>query len=179
MPPKVSICIPAYQQPDKLQVLFQSIEEQTFQDFEVIVSDDSQDDAIEKLCMQTHAFEVIYRRNPQALGSPENWNSVISMAKGEWIKLIHHDDFFSRPDALELFVTASTNEPETDYFFCSTNLYDSNTGENCVYEVNKIHLNNISKHNAILFHKNLIGAPSWLFQTGNKFYIRQIANLAG
>lgn len=169
MPPKISICIPAYQQADKLQILFQSIEIQDFRDFEVIVTDDSPDDAVEKLCLQPLSFKVIYHRNPQALGSPENWNSAIAMATGEWIKLIHHDDFFSRPDALTLFVAASIAEPEIDYFFCTTNIYDSNTGENYVYEVNKSHLDNIAKHNAFLFHKNLIGAPS----TG--FFKRDIA----
>ena len=83
MPPKISICIPAYQQADKLQILFQSIEIQSCRDFEVIVTDDSPDDAVEKLCLQPHVFKVIYRRNLQALGSPENWNSAISMATGE------------------------------------------------------------------------------------------------
>ncbi|MCX7010103.1 MAG: glycosyltransferase, partial [Kiritimatiellaeota bacterium] len=45
MTPKVSICIPAYQQPQGLARALQSLLEQDFRDYEVIVTDDSADAA--------------------------------------------------------------------------------------------------------------------------------------
>lgn len=47
--PFVSICIPCYNNPEDVQRLLNSIADQTFRNFEVILSDDSADDAIEKL----------------------------------------------------------------------------------------------------------------------------------
>lgn len=160
MNPKISICIPAYKQADKLQVLFQSIQQQTFRDFEVIVTDDSPTDEVEKLCQQQSAFDLKYYKNSVAKGSPDNWNTAISYANGDWIKLIHHDDYFNLPDALQCFINTALKFPEVNYFYCGTNILDSNNGEQFPYIVNPDHLNKIAVYPAFLFHKNLIGAPS-------------------
>jgi glycosyltransferase involved in cell wall biosynthesis len=160
MNPKISICIPAYKQADKLQVLFQSIQQQTFRDFEVIVTDDSPTDEVEKLCQQQSAFDLKYYKNSVVKGSPENWNIAISLAKGEWIKLIHHDDYFFSNSALQEFVNACEGNPLIDYFFCATNILDSKTNAQFPYVVNLDHVNRIAEHPAFLFHRNLIGAPS-------------------
>ena len=85
MNPKVSICIPTYQQTDKLLTLFRTIEQQSFRDFEVIVSDDSIDNEVEDLCKSDFNFNIQYHRNTPSKGSPENWNASISLAHGEWI----------------------------------------------------------------------------------------------
>jgi glycosyltransferase involved in cell wall biosynthesis len=160
MNPKVSICIPTYQQADKLLILFRSIEEQSFRDFEVIVTDDSPTDAVEKLCIQQYAFDLKYYKNSVAKGSPENWNAAISRAKGEWIKLIHHDDYFYNSESLKTFVQEAEKFPQTDYFFCRTSILDTHSGNQYSYSVNTKLLNRISEFSAYHFHKNLIGAPS-------------------
>ncbi len=160
MNPKISICIPAYKQADKLQVLFHSIQQQTFRDFEVIVTDDSPSDEVERLCHQQNAFDLKYYRNSVVKGSPDNWNAAISFAQGDWIKLIHHDDYFNSPDALQCFIDEAEKSPQIDYFYCCTNILDSNNGGQFPYVVNPDHLDKISAYPAYLFHKNLIGAPS-------------------
>jgi glycosyltransferase involved in cell wall biosynthesis len=160
MNPKVSICIPTYQQADKLLILFRSIEQQSFRDFEVIVTDDSHDNEVEDLCKSEFNFSIQYHRNNPSKGSPENWNSAISKAKGEWIKLIHHDDYFYNEESLAKFVDEAEKFPETDYFFCRTSILDTHSGDQYSYSVNTKLLNRISEFSAYLFHKNLIGAPS-------------------
>ena len=160
MNPKVSICIPTYQQADKLLVLFRSIEEQSFRDFEVIVTDDSTDNLVEDLCKSEFNFSIQYHRNSPSKGSPENWNAAISLAKGEWIKLIHHDDFFFNAESLAKFVEESAKFPDTDYFFCGTSILNTHSGIQYPYYVDSKIVNRISDFSAYLFHKNLIGAPS-------------------
>jgi glycosyltransferase involved in cell wall biosynthesis len=160
MNPKVSICIPTYQQADKLLILFRSIEDQSFRDFEVIVTDDSHDNEVADLCKSEFNFSIHYHRNSPAKGSPENWNAAISKAKGEWIKLIHHDDYFYNAESLKTFVEEAEKFPQTDYFFCRTSILDTHSGNQYTYSVNTNLLNRISEFSAYLFHKNLIGAPS-------------------
>lgn len=46
---KVSICIPAYKQPEFLKRCLDSVFEQSYTDYEVIITDDSPDNEIEKL----------------------------------------------------------------------------------------------------------------------------------
>lgn len=102
--PLISICIPAYRRVDYLRRLLDSIVQQDFKSFEVVVTDDSPDDSVNSLC-QSYAtlLPLFYYRNPQALGTPENWNEGIRKARGSWIKLMHDDDFFLYPGALGVF----------------------------------------------------------------------------
>ncbi|MDQ3100985.1 MAG: glycosyltransferase, partial [Bacteroidota bacterium] len=94
--PKVSICIPTYRQTAHLRKTLASIAEQTFKDVEVIITDDSPDDAVEQLVAEFAAAlpRLQYARNSAPLGPPANWDHAISMARGEYIKIMHHDDRF-------------------------------------------------------------------------------------
>jgi glycosyltransferase involved in cell wall biosynthesis len=81
-----------------------SIAQQQFRDFEVVVSDDSPDDSVERLLAHYNTkFPILYFHNKLAKGTPANWNFGISKATGEWIKLIHDDDWFASPDSLGIF----------------------------------------------------------------------------
>ena len=61
---KVSICIPAYKRTVFLRRLLQSIEMQTFKDFEVIVSDDSDDDSVFQLVNEfSKNINILYFKN--------------------------------------------------------------------------------------------------------------------
>src|SRR5215469_11343388 len=98
--PKVSICIPAFQQPTCLRRALDSVFFQTFKDYEVIISDDSTDNSVENVVREYNRERagVKYHKNAVTKGSPENWNAAIELATGEYIKILHHDDCFSGKD---------------------------------------------------------------------------------
>ncbi len=113
--PFISICIPAYKRTQYLQRLLRSIAEQTFNNFEVIVSDDSNDDSVKKLIAQfENQFSLKYWQNQTSLGTPANWNAAIQKAAGEWIKLMHDDDWFATPSALQQFADATKQGNQFD-----------------------------------------------------------------
>src|SRR5688500_14571649 len=112
----ISICIPAYKNTLFLKRLLDSIAEQTYQDYEVIITDDSPDDIVEKFVQGYQKIpSIFYYRNPYSLGTPENWNEAIRKSTGTWIKLMHNDDWFSGPDSLALFYAAI--QPGKDFIF--------------------------------------------------------------
>jgi glycosyltransferase involved in cell wall biosynthesis len=100
---KISICIPAYKRPENLQRLLISIAAQTFKDYEIIITDDSPDDSVKKMVDQFSELPISYFKNENSLGTPANWNRAISLAKGEWIKLMHDDDWFQNENSLQQF----------------------------------------------------------------------------
>ena len=103
--PKVSICIPAYNRPDTLRRCLKSIAGQSFRDFEVIITDDSLTDNVEKAVNEFRDMLAIrYYKNNVRLGSPKNWNSAVRRANGKYIKIIHHDDWFSTENSLSIYV---------------------------------------------------------------------------
>lgn len=128
--PLISICIPAYKHIDYLERLLNSISTQTFQDFEVVITDDSPDDGIEILLKKISPnFKIYYYKNKIALGTPENWNEAIRKANGDWIKIMHNDDWFATDDALQAFYAAIQQNPATDFFFSAFQNVDVDSGK--------------------------------------------------
>ena len=104
---RFSIVIPTWEQHGKgiffLNQLLTSIKEQTFTDFEVIISDHSENDEIENLSRTFPSLSIVYIRNFSNRGnSPANLNAGLSYAKGEIIKVMFQDDFFIDKHALSI-----------------------------------------------------------------------------
>ena len=104
--PEISICIPTYEfkgQGVKYLVdIFDGLRKQTFQDFEVVISDHSKDDVIQDFCKESSKeFDIIYMKNPNDRGfQASNINCVMENAEGRIIKLIMQDDLFVHDEAL-------------------------------------------------------------------------------
>jgi glycosyltransferase involved in cell wall biosynthesis len=118
MQPFISICIPAYKNTAYLEVLLRSIASQEFKDHEVIITDDSPGNEVEELCRTYSArFPLQYKKNFPAKGSPANWNEAIRIAKGEWIKIMHDDDWFADEKSLGSFAEAAKSNPDKGFIF--------------------------------------------------------------
>lgn len=159
MQPLISICIPAYKNEALFKRLLDSIHIQLFTNFEVIVTDDSPNERIEILCKEfKQKFEISYFRNETSLGSPANWNYAISKAEGEWIKIMHADDWFTSKDSLSMFVKAIKSGVSFIFSaYSNVNIGDNSSKRNRL-SVWELTLLKNSPFN--LFKKNFIGHPS-------------------
>ena len=118
--PFFSICIPVYKNTSHLRRLLDSIFLQTFTDYEVIVTDDTPDDSIQDMLHKNFPDKHIhYFHNQLSLGTPENWNAAIRRAKGQWIKLMHNDDWFADEYSLQHFYDAVQANPGINFFFAA------------------------------------------------------------
>jgi glycosyltransferase involved in cell wall biosynthesis len=108
--PHVSICIPAYKRPGSVKRLLDSISIQSFTDYEIIVTDDSPDDSVKEIISLFASLNISYYKNQPALGTPANWNYGMAMAKAEWIKIMHDDDWFVDQNSLQAFVDNATKD---------------------------------------------------------------------
>jgi len=106
MSPTISIAIPTYEMKGAgSQYLFQLLENvrnQKFKDFEVCISDHSENDDILDVCGEfANYFTVKYFKNEEKRGNgPANTNSVVEMCEGKITKLIFQDDLIVDPYAL-------------------------------------------------------------------------------
>lgn len=158
---KVSICIPTYCQIEYLRETLCSVLSQDFQDFEVIVTDDSPDDSVcDLLSKFDFGGRLRYFRNSPALGSPENWNAALRLAQGDYVKILHHDDHFIRPDALRQFVKMLDDDPSADFGFCATQVNHVDIGVQRIHCASDRQLADLADDPASLFLGNCIGAPS-------------------
>jgi glycosyltransferase involved in cell wall biosynthesis len=159
--PKVSICIPAYNQTIYLKILLESISLQTFTDYEIIISDDSTTPDVKELIDTFHfPGKLKYFKNQPALGSPANWNAAIGKATGEYIKIMHHDDAFAGKISLEEMINCMESNGY-DYVFSDSSVGNvKDPGQNRVHQIRGF--NKLASKPYLLFFGNSIGGPSAL-----------------
>ena len=155
----ISICIPAYKNAVLFERLLHSIKIQTYTNFDVIVTDDSSDDGLAEICKRYQSFfKLNYVKNPKPLGSPANWNACIALATGNWIKIMHHDDWFTGNTALAAFADAASNS--TAKFIFSGFHWHNGTSILRTHNLSKQNQRQLSRMPLLLFKENVVGNPS-------------------
>jgi glycosyltransferase involved in cell wall biosynthesis len=103
----MTVCIPTHEMHGLgarfLEQSFEVLGNQTFKDFEVIISDHSIDDSILDVCSAyKDILNINYLRNSEKRGSiSANSNNAIRHARGKIIKILYMDDFLFHKDALQ------------------------------------------------------------------------------
>ena len=171
MPPHVSICIPAYEEASLLARALGSVFEQSFGDFEVIVTDDSASSAVKVAIAPWRSDpRMKYVRNGKRLGSPENWNRAIELAQGRLIKVLHHDDWFSGKDSLGQYVELIERQPTATFAFSASSAREAGGRELFQHIPNEQQIEALKKDPRCLFTANFVGAPSaTIFRRGEGF----------
>jgi glycosyltransferase involved in cell wall biosynthesis len=122
--PIISVIIPAYNSELTIKETIESVQKQTFTNFEIIVIDDgSQDGTIElvkNLVKLEPRLKIFCYENA---GVAVARNRGIQLAQGEFISLLDADDLWT-PDKLELQLKALKNNPEAGVAYSWTNPVD-------------------------------------------------------
>jgi glycosyltransferase involved in cell wall biosynthesis len=110
--PRVTIGLPVYNGEDFLAEAIDSILTQTYEDLELVISDNASTDATEDLCRSYAAGEprIRYERQPDNRGAAWNHNRVFERARGEYFKWAAHDDFV-KPTYLERCLEVLDGDP--------------------------------------------------------------------
>ena len=154
--PKISVAIPAYVKDETdlsyLKESFDRIVKQSFDDYEVVVADNSSNDLVENLCNEYQdKFSLIYKKNLEHVGMSANSNVAMDLCNGEYIKILHYDDLFFSSDALKIIVDALDN----------TNKYWLVNGFNHTYNSIDFFDSRVPEYpDHLLVGNNLIGCPT-------------------
>ena len=94
----LSACLLSYNSSHTLIEAIDSILNQEFRDFELIISDDcSTDDSWDIIKTYAHKYKnIIPLRMSQNLGMAKNANFALCDAKGKYFTILHHDDVFRK-----------------------------------------------------------------------------------
>lgn len=154
-----------------LENTLESISMQSYLDYEVVITDDSADNSVEELVKSREwFFNLRYIRNEIRLGSPANWNKAINYASGEYIKILHHDEWFPHNDCLKKFVDMLETKPTANFAFSSTIICGQDKVTKRIHSPGEKSVNRFREDINRLFPHNLIGSP------GATIY-RKIVNL--
>ena len=94
--PLVSICIPTYKRYDQLKVCIENALGQDYDNIEVLVSDDTQDEPVPEWLqsLSNQESKLRYIKQPTTLGLVLNNTFVRKKAKGKYLCIMHNDDEF-------------------------------------------------------------------------------------
>lgn len=95
--PLVSIGLPVYNAENYLDQALESILNQSYEHFELIISDNGSVDQTQAICERYSAIDprIRYYRNSENLGAAWNFNRVWELASGKFFKWHAHDDLLA------------------------------------------------------------------------------------
>ena len=125
--PLVSICIPVYNDEVNIKYAIESIINQTYQNWELIITDDCSKDGTLQVIKSYTDPRIIVIENEKNIGLSGNWNAVVKHAKGEYVKLLPSDDLIA-PDCIEkqLEIFLSGKFPSVALVTCNRKIIDDN-----------------------------------------------------
>lgn len=157
--PLISICIPAYKKPQYVVRCLESVLKQDHRPVEIIISDDSPDEDIKQAIQPyTGQLDIKYFHNQPPLGSPKNWNAALNKATGDYLVLLHQDDWFHDPKALSTFLEAF-EKYKVDFVFSQNTAIDEE-GKNVILQAIPALLTTMHKKPDHLLLAQVIGPPS-------------------
>ena len=99
--PEISVLIPIYNTEEKhLRECIESILNQTFKDFELIILNDGSSNNVEDVIKTYNDKRILYYKNEKTEGITKSRNKLLSLANGKYIAIQDHDDI-SFPERFE------------------------------------------------------------------------------
>lgn len=120
--PKISIIMITRNRASFLPQAIKSAQNQSFTDWEMIVSDDDSNDATEGILapIMTQDSRIKYNKNTPALGISGNRNKALSLTSGKYIAVLDSDDFWLDNNKLQKQFDFLETNP--DYVLIGSNI---------------------------------------------------------
>jgi glycosyltransferase involved in cell wall biosynthesis len=112
--PKISICIPTFNRINLLPLAIESVLQQTYQNFELIICDDGSRDGTPELMSEYTDSRIKYIRHSQNIGKSNNMRSGFDVATGEYFIKFDDDDRLT-PTFLESTVAVFKQDSSLDF----------------------------------------------------------------
>ncbi len=126
--PEVSVVMPSYNHGAFILKAVQSVLNQTYQDFEFIISDDGSTDNTHEVLSAIDDPRVRLYLNRENRGAAIVHSELVQFAQGNMIALINSDDTWRR-DKLEKQVYFLKNNPQYSACFSNANFIDENEND--------------------------------------------------
>ncbi|MBI5700640.1 glycosyltransferase [Candidatus Saganbacteria bacterium] len=118
-----TVCIPAFNGAQYLSQAIDSVLNQSFKDFELIIVDNNSTDGTGPIVKRYIDERMHYHKNPSTLNMAANWDECLSLSSGKYICLLHADDRL-QADYLKVMVDIMENDPEIGFAFSASNIID-------------------------------------------------------
>ncbi len=127
--PKVTIMIPTYNQSEYILQAIDSALSQSYENIEIVVSDDSTDSKTCKLLSPyIETGKILYRRNVPSFGRVGNYYDTLRcFSSGDWILNLDGDDFYINTEFIKNAIQVILENPKVVMIFGKEKSYFEDT----------------------------------------------------
>lgn len=129
--PLVSVIIPTYNRPFYLQEALKSAARQTYQNLEIIVSDNCSSENPEAIVESFQDSRIQFWRNKTNIGMCANVMNAFKRAQGKYVACLNDDDMWNEDFLAKLIPHLEAN-PTLNLAFCDHYVVDANGDINAV-----------------------------------------------
>ncbi|MBD2530225.1 glycosyltransferase family 2 protein [Nostoc flagelliforme FACHB-838] len=122
--PLVSVIIPTYNRPEYLKLAIASAIKQTYQNIEIIVSDNCSSENIQALVASFGDSRIRFWRHQQNVGMLANQQHGFKIARGKYCASLHDDDIWNEDFLAKLIPPLEAN-PDLIIAFCDQYIIDA------------------------------------------------------
>jgi len=127
--PLVTIILTVFKRTEYLEEAIRSVLQQTFESFEILVTDDANQAQTRAICDKFASDgRVRYRMNPTTLGAPLNIAAAFRESRGKYISIFNDDDLLA-PQMLERLVAPLEQRPDVVLSFGNYKIVDRAGGD--------------------------------------------------
>lgn len=125
MTPRVSIVLPTYNRASLLKLAIESIQHQTFSEWELIIVNDGSTDQTEAVIDEYAKTDNRIRKinNPVNKKIPGSLNAGFKVARGQYFTWTSDDNLY-KSDALEILASYLDRHPDVDLFSANMDIID-------------------------------------------------------
>ncbi len=162
--PRVSVCIPAFNAADYLHQAIQSVLDQNYQNFEIVVVDNCSTDHTVNLVgklQQLSSGRIRFYQNDRNIGMVGNLNRCMELAKGAYIKFLCADDLLL-PGCLEQMVAGLDAQESVKLVACGRSIIDKQGHKSTIrrYSRSDVTIPGKQAITECLYGSHYIGEPS-------------------
>lgn len=128
---KISVCIPVYNGEMYLSETLESVLQQTFSNFEILIQDNNSSDKTSEI-IETYIKKdsrIKLERNEKVTSMARNWNIVVNRASGEYVLLLSADDLLD-PEFFNSCIDVFNSDAEIDFVSAEHRLLIDNITRN-------------------------------------------------
>lgn len=165
--PLVSILIPTHNRPHYFEIALNSALAQTYENCEIIVSDNSDDTSTQEIIQKyLRLYPHIKYYFKQSMSAAGNWGKCLELATGEYINFLMDDDIFA-PEKIKRMMHYYINYPETGLVTSFRQLIDAEgrhlpplPGTECLFPVDTVVTGKSFGDLMLTNGSNMIGEPT-------------------
>lgn len=120
---EVSIIIPTMNRPLLLKEALESVISQNIGiEYEIVVlnneGQNKENSPTDEIVLSLNSDRIMYFRNRECVISPDNWNTLLFLARGKWVCMLHDDDVLA-PNALKSLLDAVNSNEQVSFLGCT------------------------------------------------------------